>query len=194
MKKLSLVIALCAFVAFTSSAQKFQLGVKGGLNFPSKDAFGFDGDGISASGWHAGVFGLLKVSKFGVQPELLYSSFVFSDDDVDVDTDLNYLTVPIIGKFYLVQGINVQAGPQFGFLLNSETEGGGLTIDNSDALKGSDLSIAVGAGADLPFGLQVSARYLIGVSDINDVSGATESINTSTFQVSLGYALVKLGL
>ncbi len=192
MKRLSLVLALVAFVVFSTEAQKFQLGVKGGLNIPSTDAFGFTGD-VDGSGWHAGIFGLIKITKIGIQPEVLYSSYNFTDNTDNSETDFNFVTVPIIAKLYLVQGVNIQAGPQFGILLDSESKNAGITLDNTGVLKDSDLSIAVGAGVDLPFGLNISGRYLIGVSDISDQDALGE-INTSTVQVSLGYALVKLGL
>ncbi len=188
-----MIAALVALVAFGASAQKFRVGVKGGLNFPSKDAFSVSDDS-DASGWHAGAFGLIKISKFGIQPEILYSSFNFDDSNADAETNFNFITVPIIAKYYILQGINIQAGPQFGILLDSESKTPVATVDNTDILNSSDLSIAVGAGVDLPFGLSVDARYLIGISDLGDDPSLTDDINVSTFQVSIGYALVKLGL
>jgi len=190
MKKTFLFFAFAAFVAFGVSAQKFQLGVKGGLNFPSADAYNLDDD--DGSGWHVGAFGLIKVSKFGIQPEILYSRASFEGDG-DVQTDFDFISVPIMAKFYLIQGLNIQAGPQFSILTASETEGGGVTIDNTEILKDTDLSLGIGAGFDLPFGLNINARYLLGLTDLADGDDIDE-INTDMFQVSIGFALVKLGL
>ena len=61
-----------------------------------------------------------------------------------------------------------------------------------DGLKNSDLSAALGAGWDAPFGLQFTARYVIGLSDNND-GISNEDIKNKTFQLSIGYTLFKLG-
>ena len=111
----------------------------------------------------------------------------------DVEVDFSYLTIPVMAKIYLLQGLNVQVGPQFGVLLSSETKSGTVTIDNTeDALKSSDISVGIGAGFDMPFGLDIHARYYIGLTDNADQDGAAE-LKTNTFQVSLGYALFKKG-
>ncbi|MGE0588137.1 MAG: outer membrane beta-barrel protein, partial [Cyclobacteriaceae bacterium] len=106
-----------------------------------------------------------------------------------------YINIPIILKLYLVAGLNLQAGPQFGFTTTSEikeTIGGvSTTTDIKDELnKKSDTSIALGAGWDLPFGLTIDARYNIGVSDFS-YSGV--DFKNKVIQVSLGYKLIKLG-
>jgi hypothetical protein len=99
-------------------------------------------------------------------------------------------------KTYLVAGLNLQIGPQFGFL----TEAGGDVIDNTgevrpvnkDLFKKSDLSIGLGAGWDLPFGLTVDARYNLGVSQIEDDASLNATKN-QVIQISVGYKLIKLG-
>ncbi len=73
-----------------------------------------------------------------MQPELLYSSqgFQFStdlaaienggaagdDNDFRTNVQLNFITVPILGKFALNDKWDVEFGPQFGFLLNQVTK------------------------------------------------------------------------
>ncbi len=196
MKKLSLVLALCAFVAFTSSAQKIKIGLKGGLNFPSASSFDVENltgsANESSSGWHAGVFGTFKVAMIGIQPEILYSTTNFKDANNN-DTKYDFFSLPIIGKFYVLPGLSLQAGPQFGLILTSDTQGIPSNLELSDFVNTSDFSVAVGAGMELPFGLDVHARYLIGLTDLSDDPNLGE-IKANTFQVSVGYALVKLGL
>ena len=93
-------------------------------------------------------------------------------------------------KIYFQGGLNLQAGPQFGVLTTADDESGN---DLKDFYKGSDLSAALGAGWDAPFGLQFSARYVFGLSDINDTSLSSAEFKNKTFQIAVGYSLFKLG-
>jgi hypothetical protein len=100
-------------------------------------------------------------------------------------------------KIYLAAGINLQVGPQFGFVTKADQEypdinGQTSTADIKDELKGSDLSAGLGAGWDLPFGLTIDARYNLGLSKVNGKNMPQEQKN-QVFQLSLGYKLIKLG-
>jgi hypothetical protein len=206
MKRISIFI-LGAMLATAGYSQQFAVGLKGGLNFPTVDALGID-DGIQlsdregASGYHIGAFTRFKFSKIGIQPELLYSfqSFEFNVEDVsstDVGTvtqNISYLTVPVMLRLYLAAGLNLQVGPQFGFFLNGDNTVEGISADLVDdptaTLKGTDIGINIGAGWDLPFGLDIHARYTIGVQDVSET---TNEAKNSMIQLSIGYALVNLG-
>jgi len=73
----------------------------------------------------------------------------------------------------------------------------------SDFVKSSDVSLGLGLGWDLPFGLNLTARYNMGLSDINKQSGVnspliqsslgTKEAKNQVFQFSVGYRLFKLG-
>ena len=91
-------------------------------------------------------------------------------------------------KFYLPLGLNLQAGPQFGILTNAEDEDG-KSLGNR--FKDSDFSAVLGLGWDAPFGLQFSARYVLGLSDNSDIVNS-EYVN-KMLQLSIGYSLFKLG-
>jgi hypothetical protein len=134
------------------------------------------------------------VSKFAIQPEVIFSAqgatFDAGPGD-DIRTKINYVNVPIILKTYLVAGLNLQLGPQFGFVMGKELDGNGDGI-NKDDIKDKDLSLALGAGWDLPFGLSVDARYNLGLSEITD-NAALNSAKNQVFQISVGYKLFKLG-
>lgn len=193
-----------------ASAQGAGIGIKGGLNFPGMDALGEDPTQVTASavdkssGFHLGFFARVRLAKIGIQPEVLYSftSIEFGARDLLTATDYNveqklgYLTVPIILKWYTVAGINLQAGPQFGFILDgdqtSDITGAKTTTQIKDGLNGTDIGLNLGAGIDLPFGLDIHGRYILGITDVNDVPG-TEASRNSMFQVSLGYAFVDIG-
>ena len=119
------------------------------------------------------------------------------------ESNFSYVNVPIILKLYTIGGINIQAGPQFGFITNAEAPvyeqvagSGTVTVrDVKDRMKSSDFTVALGLGWDLPFGLTIDARYNLGLSKIYDEapSQQTDDAKNQVFQLSLGYKLIKLG-
>ncbi|MEM7552030.1 MAG: porin family protein [Bacteroidota bacterium] len=182
MKKSLFFLCILIGYSFSASAQlKFGAGIKGGLNFANINAVG---DPDSRTGWHAGAFARLKFTKFAIQPEVYYSAQ--GTDDIDLD----YINIPILAKFYLVGGLNIFVGPQFGILTSAEA----LSLNVDDAFNDSDFSLVFGAGIDLPFKLSLDARYVLGLNDINDSNPLSDfsldgDINNRVFQVSVGYTL-----
>ncbi|WP_421877666.1 porin family protein [Marinoscillum sp.] len=195
MKKVLFTLSLTLFALVTYSQARLELGLKGGMNFSSIKADDVEDVNLeSKTGYHAGIYGMIKIANIGIQPEVLYSRKGATVKDFsgsaqeEWDNEFVYLDIPVIAKFYLPLGLNLQAGPQFGMLLSAESDGD----DVKDAYKNSDISAALGAGWDAPFGLRLTARYLIGLNDIDD-SGFDQEQKNRMFQVSLGYSLIKLG-
>lgn len=185
MKKTIIVCALCVLSMSTVFAQGFGVGLKGGLNFSSIDGIE---DNSSRTGFHFGAYGRVNLTKsLGIQGEALYSiqGSKATIGNVKETIDANYLNVPILLRISPLPILNFHVGPQFGILL-SESE------IAADTFKGSDVSLAVGAGIDLPLGLNFALRYVKGLSDISDVGG-TDSFKNNTFQVSVGFDLIGLG-
>lgn len=200
-KKLLLALTLfCAAIATSFAQAEFAVGIKAGPNFAKINTDASAGENYkSRTGFHAGAFALVKLAKFGIQPEVIFSQqgSTVSFDNEDLHANYSYLNIPIIVKLYLVAGLNLQAGPQFGFVTKADQEFvddlGNVTKENiKDEMKKSDVSAALGAGWDLPFGLTVDARYNLGLSKLYSDSAAPEAKN-QVFQVSLGYKLFKFG-
>jgi len=201
MKKILFFICLFAAFGVVNQAQaqaQFAIGLKGGLNIAKFDISQGTSNIDNRTGFHGGAFTLIKFAKFGIQPELLFSKqgTEFSVNTDQFEANFDYINVPIILKLYLVAGLNLQAGPQFGFLTTSEIKStiSGITTtdDVKDQLtKKSDTSIAVGAGWDLPFGLTLDARYNLGLSEFKLNSGP--DFKNKVIQISLGYKFIKLG-
>lgn len=184
---LVVMIMMVASVGAYAQAQ-LAIGVKGGLNFAKLNT-----DDYSASnrtGFHGGAFALIKLTKIGIQPEIIFSQqgSKFKIDGNDVKSNFSYVNIPVMLKLYLVAGLNLQAGPQFGFLSSAKIDG----EDVKDSFKKSDVSVGLGAGWDLPFGLTVDARYNLGVTKIQD-DAAAAAVKNQVIQISLGYKLIKLG-
>jgi hypothetical protein len=200
MKKL-IVVAFLAFAASTAFAQvEVALGLKAGPNFAKINTDEPAGVNYkNRTGFHGGAFALIKLTKIGIQPEVLFSQQggTIQINNKDYKSNFSYVNIPVILKIYLAAGLNLQLGPQFGFVAKAEQEypdinGKTTKEDVKDDLKGSDLSAALGAGWDLPFGLTIDARYNLGLSKINDKSQPQEAKN-QVIQLSLGYKIFKLG-
>ena len=91
-------------------------------------------------------------------------------------------------------GLNLHAGPQFGFLVDGErkydTVFGSGTEDITESYKSSDIAVSAGLGYDFKFGLSVDARYNIGVKDINNAANG-EDARSRVFMISLGWNFLK---
>jgi hypothetical protein len=147
---------------------------------------------------------LIKATKIGIQPEVIFSQqgSKVTINSKDYESNFTYINVPIILKLYTVAGINIQAGPQFGFVNSakapviSSAAGNPVTVQDVKTLaKGSDFTVAFGLGWDLPFGLTIDGRYNLGLSKIYDKapSQQTEDAKNQVIQVSVGYKLFKVG-
>jgi Outer membrane protein beta-barrel domain len=178
-------------------AQDVAFGLKGGLNLANLNVKDPEGSYNSRTGYHAGVFLRGKFSKIAVQPELLLftqGTEVKHTTLGDFKDNFTYLSVPVMLKYYPVMGLNLQVGPQFGFLLDGERKYESIIGDGSTDIKdyynSSDVSISVGGGWDFKFGLSLDCRYNVGVKDLNNVSNGEEA-KSKVFLISLGWNFLK---
>lgn len=175
------VLVTLGFVTIVK-AQDIDFGIKTGINFANfsgDDSGSFDG----VIGLHAGVVvDISLLEKFSLQPELIYSSQGGEFSGIST-LKLDYLSMPILAKYYLFKGFSIEAGPQFSFLLDSKYEG--LNGNPDGVFDGKDLDIAgaVGLGFKLPFGLFTQARYVIGVNSTDELF----DLKNNVFQLSVGY-------
>jgi hypothetical protein len=187
------------------SQAQLAIGIKAGPNFSTLDTKSSASENYkNRTGFHGGAFVLIKAAKIGVQPEIIFSQqgSKVTINSENFESNFSYVNIPIMLKLYTVAGINIQAGPQFGFVTNAEAPiqdqlnpGSYKVQDVKDKMKSSDFTVALGLGWDLPFGLTIDARYNLGLSKIYDKapSNTTENAKNQVFQLSLGYKLIKLG-
>ncbi|SHK51715.1 Outer membrane protein beta-barrel domain-containing protein [Reichenbachiella agariperforans] len=191
------VLLLVALVSFESKAQ-LELGVKAGLNFNSASVDAaqagqsYNDVADTRTGYHFGGYAHIKLGPLGIQPEVYYS---VQGADVTVDgakgaINSNYVQVPILVRFNFLKMFNVHVGPQFGFVVSDDFDGVAEDLEGQTA--NSDFSIAAGVGVDLPFNLNVTARYVNGFTDVVEDAQASdiESMKNAMFQISVGYALI----
>lgn len=218
MKKLFFIAAITALTVSATQAQEVRLGAKAGVNFASLGGDNTDGiDGLT--GFHVGALVEVPVSeRFSVQPEVLYSaqgakteiseSLLGASFTATSKRKLDYIQVPIMAKYYIVDGLAVEAGPQVGFLVSANAESkldlsgdidptiikeientyGTGDIDISDHTKGIDFGLALGASYRLDMGVFFGARYTLGLTDINDIDGSNVKNQNNVFQLSAGYS------
>lgn len=184
MKKLILAVLLVFAAATNSNAQIVQFGVKGGVNFSNFNG-GVDGiDYKNKTGFHAGALAEIKIlPNFAIQPEALFSSQGTEVKGVG-DFNLDYISVPVLAKFYLITDrLSIEAGPQFSFLVDDSQDAFDDATDGDPDTKSFDFAVAGGLSLKVTKGLFVSARYTIGLTEVARDADAKNAV----FQVGLGY-------
>ena len=195
MKKSILFIAVMIMsTTFVAAQESVYFGAKGGLNFStfSGDGFSdFEEDSKARTAYHLGLLAEIPVSaRFSIQPEVLYSAQGYDITELenaeDIEFQLDYVTVPVLAKFYVVNGFSLEAGPQFGFLVKNEIDSGdgSITLDD-DNYKNFDLSI--GLGASFKFNkFFIYGRYNAGMTDIYETNGVDIDAKNSVIQAGVG--------
>ena len=178
MKKL-IVIVFTVLLTSTAFAQGLDFGIKAGVNFATLT----DASNLSnKTGFVGGVFAGIKFSdKIAIQGDLLYSQQGAEFDLGEVD--LTYINIPVVLKYFLIKGLNVQAGPQFGFIVDDNI---GEVINEILDAESFDLTGVVGIGYDLPLGIRVDGRYNFGLTDVFDGLDGKNSV----FTLSVGYSFL----
>jgi len=174
---------------------KASIGVKGGVNFAT--ITGADETPDSRTSFHVGVVGELPIADiFSLQAEVLYSGQGFSYEEEgptgdEVEFQLDYLSVPVLAKVYVVDGLSLEVGPTFNFVVNEEidtrpgADEGDIDIDDTNAVEANSFDVGVAAGLTFQtnMGFFASGRYNYGLTEIYEDSHWKNSV----FQISVGY-------
>ena len=194
--KTKLLSLLAALIITQSLMAQFHLGAKAGANIIKIDGKSFKDE--FRYGYHLGGFAEIRLSnKFVLQPEVVFNQFSTSVDSnfsnvyhnafssSQSNVKLNYLSIPVLLNYKLLGSfLSLQAGPQFGVLMNNDKN---LLQNGAEAFKRGDFSMV--GGAQVKLGpIRVSGRYVVGLSNLNDIDDQ-EKWTTEGFQVSVGLAL-----
>lgn len=195
MKKLFTVCVLLFVFGLAHAQVELWLGPKAGVNFASVSDLESEG----LTGAYGGVAFAIKFNaRYALQPELGFSMQGATEIyNTNEDLKLNYFTVGVINKLYLVDGFHILAGPEFNFKVNdtfSDWDDDDFYDENgnyldSDDVQPFDFAIVGGLGYDLPMGLTFEARYKQGLQDINDFFNFEDeksSLN-QVFQIGIAY-------
>ena len=197
-KKKRTIIVLVALLITVSTikAQEFRLGVSGGIDASRLTLAGASGGAVkSKSGLTGGLLGEARLCPLlGVQLEVNYSSqgtAIIAEESEQFGTyKLEYLTIPILAKFYGTPKFSVYAGPQIGFLLEGESEESGQEDrDLKEFLKSTDFYAVFGSEYRFANGIFISGRYHFGLSNIVDSDNEPTALKNRYFSVRLGYSV-----
>ena len=187
MKK-TIILAATVLFAFGANAQvKAHFGIKAGMNASELHGEGDNDNAKTKIGFHAG--GLAHIhgnSNWAFQPEVIYSLEGAKYDVAGVDGNINlsYLNVPLLAQYMFDNGFRIQAGPQIGFLMSAKAKTDNNSVDVKDGYKSTAISLPVGVGYLTTSGLGFDARYVFGLTDINE-NGT--GVKGNTFQFGLFY-------
>ena len=192
MKKSIFIISI--FIASTTQAQeKFGIGIKIGQNLSSVNSVAVDRHSASYHGGVTAQIGLTE--KISLVPEVLLSQTKLSTnpsiDDLLGDKNLspetyhlNYLLLPLMVQVKPFSGLLLQAGPQYGILIDQKKDG----IETAQlAFKQGEFSFVGGAKVNLG-GFFVYGRYVIGLQNISALKNQ-EAWKTTQWQLGIGMNL-----
>lgn len=182
MKKLLAILLVSFLFVPALQAQKVstmvaKLGPKVGMNLTTlggvtsgetaKMKAGFNGGVVLNMRWgQRHLNSAFGTGYFGLQPEILFST---QGAKVSGKTlSLNYLTIPVMLKFYATEGFNIELGPEFAFLMSKPgmLQTANANYDLTNLKGGKDVLLGIGLGYDFNFGLTVNARYNLGFSQL----------------------------
>lgn len=187
MKKLFIILLITNFNLLSVNAQDIQIGAKAGLNLATLQP---DlPDPATRTSFHLGGMAEIPISDmFSVQPELLFSiQGVKDESDDDEVIKLNYITLPIMAKYYVMESLSIEGGLQLGFLVSADFEDDGESIDIKDSMKSTDFGVAFGAGYKLDNGVNLGIRYFLGSNVNDDIGDGDQKLTNRVFQISVGY-------
>ena len=224
MKKIILTsLMLCSAFAFS---QEIKFGAKVGLNLSNLRGdypAGID-EHHSKIGFNIGGFAEYEINdKFTLQPELLFSTqgntYGYKDyygggsyyDGAEYNLKLNYLNLPIILKYKIIEKLSIDFGPQIGYLISAKTkidvtedsrdpsqnysveidmlndgvyDFDGTTVQAKASLNRLDFSLNIGGTYDITDKFVVQGRYNLGLSNID--KNSTNGENTNSWNMKNG--------
>lgn len=192
MKNIFAILTLVFVMNFTN-AQSFKFGVKGGLNY--SDPSIINAKASAEISYHAGAFCEFKLSKFGIQPELLYSNLAatFDGNVIDSNAKVSYIVMPILAKFYVIKPLSIDLGPQFSYKIDESTSTSYSGFNLGNFLKTNDFDFALTGG--LSFNILehfvISGRGIYGITKVTKPTGYSVidsfEVKNRVVQLSVGY-------
>ena len=106
----------------------------------------------------------------------------------------SYIQVPVMARYYVNENINLNFGPQIGFLLSARDETkitlNGQTETDSDDLKddvnSTELGLIIGGGYKFNNGLFLDIRYNLGLSELFK-EGEDGNFKSRALKFGIGY-------
>lgn len=204
MKKVFLVAAL-AVLGMSQTDAQVKFGVKAGPQITNLIGDDVSDDKEAKVGVNVGGYANIRFSEqLAFQPELLFSlqgnkqtekeEALGTTTTWESKNNLSYINVPLMLKWYAYEGLNFEFGPQVGFNVGAKNETT-MKISNNDGtittesdrdienIETVDFGLNIGAGYELPMGLNFGLRYTHGLTNIvKDVDA-----KNSVIALGIGY-------
>jgi hypothetical protein len=189
-KLISILVPLF-FISSSLFSQHLSFGIKGGANLGKISGQSFKDEFTLA--YHVGVFATISGEKWGIQPEVIFNqvnadtanSFSQVTQFKNIDKiQLKSLSIPIMLNYNLNKFLTLQAGPQFGVIIDQNKN---MAQNGKDAFKSGNFSVAAGLQLNL-LKFRVYGRFVGGVSDLNNIE-SSDTWKVQTIQLGVGIAL-----
>ncbi len=179
--KLTLCVILLGVITLNAQENQkssIQFGIKGAVNLskfrdtPSKYKIGYA----------AGLFTQYSFSeKIAFQSEIVFSTQGAKLKSNSGKVKLNYINIaPALIKFYPIDKLNFQAGPQIGYLLS----GKGAGFQKKD-FKKFDYGMVLGVGYSISDNLEIGIQYNHGLADVSKIGTIKNSVVQFSFALKL---------
>ncbi len=189
MKKL-LIISLLLAPLF--SFGQITWGAKGGTNITTLGEF--NSGNSPQLRLHAGFYYQQRLEQqFGIVAELQYSMQGARAANISRRyLAYNYLNLPVLIKFYNINDVYFEIGPQFGYLLSAKFHDDGFTENVKANVKNFDFTGLIGGGKDTDFG-NYGARAGFGFTNTSGGSVGNAVVFRNIFlQFYVGFTLGQL--
>jgi len=190
MKKITGILVGLFFCSQLSYGQESSFGVKGGLN-----SFKWsESQTTSRTSFHLGGYYTYMISdQFAIQPELLYSQ---QGAKYEINLGpfggvqkftyaMNYISIPVMAKYYITEALDIHAGPVIGILLGSSVSGTAGGAVSTNAL---DVMLGIGAAYQFSMGVNFGSRYNFGLLETFENGDGTKNRG---IQVFVGYSFLQ---
>jgi len=174
-------------------------GVKAGMNIGSPEYYGQELKNVVLPHMRA-YMQFMLAEKFYLKPQLLYS-MKGGDFESELQTytefydlRLNYIDVPILLGYNIYDKLNIEVGPQIGYLLSAKSgwisiEGGSDSReDKIDRFKKTEISLSIGANYNIYRKVSIYLGYQKALSNIHKHNHSGHTKN-SVFQFGIEYEL-----
>ena len=199
MKKIVITFLMTTAV-ITVKAQNFHFGIKTGINLSKETKTEVerqvqDFNKEFRKGFHIGGIVTYSINKkWELEGNLMYSQQGYKEHLFSIENNRtiysirsNYINLPIAIKYYPLEHLYIEMGPQIGFLISKKhkIQGEG-NITKYIPLKPNhiDLSLFCGLGYKFSNNILLEARYIHGLN--NTYKNVTLSQNRN-IQISIGY-------
>jgi hypothetical protein len=199
MKKIVITLLMTTAV-ISVKAQNFHFGIKTGINLSKETKTEVerqvqDFDKEFRKGFHIGGIVTYSINKkWELEGNLMYSQQGYKEHLFSIENNRtiysirsNYINLPIAIKYYPLEHLYIEMGPQIGFLISKKhkIQGEG-NITKYIPLKPNhiDLSLFCGLGYKFSNNILLEARYIHGINNTYKNVALSQNRN---IQISIGY-------